>query len=369
MYERFTDRARQLMQFANQEAQRLNHEFIATEHLLLGLIKVANGTAVSVLHGMGVQLPTVRRETERLVDEGPPMVTMGKLPQTPRSKKVIEYAMEEARNLNHNYVGTEHLLLGMLREQEGIAAQILMNFGVRLEETREAVIAELDPRSEEPPREAAPEAEPVQSPVDDPPLPPRVFHHVRLVLVRRPIKPTGWFAWLKQPQFEMVPLVMDRVRATVRVRSAPFTPAIGTDVNSVIARANEFAKAHKREYVSPAELLFGIVATADGVLGRVFRMCGLTPERVAEAIRAVVPDGHAEIFMTSLPGTPNGRAVWETANRNAQSDHCEKPSVLHLLEAVLDSDDLDLSEVWGKLQIPKASLQARVREMAADQYA
>src|SRR6188472_2296847 len=140
MYERFTDRARKVMQLANQEAQRFNHEYIGTEHVLLGLIKEGSGVAANVLKNLDVDLRKIRLEVEKLVQSGPDMVTMGKLPQTPRAKKVIEYSMEEARNLNHNYVGTEHLLLGLLREQEGVAAQVLMNLNLKLEEVREEVL-------------------------------------------------------------------------------------------------------------------------------------------------------------------------------------------------------------------------------------
>jgi len=140
MYEKFTDRARKVMQLANQEAQRLNHEYVGTEHILLGLVKEGSGVAANVLKNLDVDLQKIRREVERLVSSGNEMVTMGKLPLTPRAKKVVEYAIEEARNLNHNYVGTEHLLLGLLREQEGVAAQVLMQLGLKLDEVREEVL-------------------------------------------------------------------------------------------------------------------------------------------------------------------------------------------------------------------------------------
>ncbi|MBK9119481.1 MAG: ATP-dependent Clp protease ATP-binding subunit [Phycisphaerales bacterium] len=140
MFERFTDRARKVMALANQEAQRFNHEYIGTEHILLGLVKEGSGVGANVLKNLSVDLRKVRLEVEKLVRSGPEMVTMGRLPQTPRAKRVIEYAIEEARNLNHNYVGTEHLLLGLLREQDGVAAQVLMNLGLKLDDVREEVL-------------------------------------------------------------------------------------------------------------------------------------------------------------------------------------------------------------------------------------
>jgi len=140
MFERFTDRARKVMALANQEAQRFNHEHIGTEHILLGLVKEGSGVGANVLKNLDVDIKKLRLEIEKLVKSGPDMVTMGKLPQTPKAKKVIEYAIEEARSLNHNYVGTEHILLGLLREAEGIAAQVLMNLGLKLEDVRQEVL-------------------------------------------------------------------------------------------------------------------------------------------------------------------------------------------------------------------------------------
>lgn len=142
MFERFTDRARKVMQLANQEAQRFNHEYIGTEHVLLGLVKEGSGVAANVLKNLDVDLRKIRVEVERIVQPGAggDQVMIGRLPHTPRAKKVIEYSIEEARNLNHSYVGTEHLLLGLLREQEGVAAQVLMNLGLKLEDVREEVL-------------------------------------------------------------------------------------------------------------------------------------------------------------------------------------------------------------------------------------
>lgn len=140
MYERFTDRARKVMQLANEEAQRFNHEYIGTEHILLGLCREGSGVAANTLRCLDVDLHKVRREVEKLIEHGPEMVTMGKLPQTPKAKKVIQHAMEAARELNHDYVGTEHLLLGLLDDSEATAVQVLMNLGLTLNSVREEVL-------------------------------------------------------------------------------------------------------------------------------------------------------------------------------------------------------------------------------------
>lgn len=148
MFERFTDRSRKVMALANQEAQRFNHEYIGTEHILLGLAKEGSGVGANVLKNLDIDLRKIRLEVEKIVKPGPETVTMGKLPQTPRAKKVIEYAIDEARSLNHNYVGTEHLLLGLCRESDGVAGDVLRNLEVSVEEVRAEVEALLGEEKE-----------------------------------------------------------------------------------------------------------------------------------------------------------------------------------------------------------------------------
>jgi ATP-dependent Clp protease ATP-binding subunit ClpA len=140
MYERFTDRARKVLHLANEEAQRFNHDYIGTEHILLGLIKEGSGVAANVLKNLRVGLRRIRLEVERIVQPGPDMVSMGKQPMTPRAKKVVEYSKEEAGKLNHNYVGTEHLLLGLIREDGGVAGQVLLNLGLSVATIRDEIL-------------------------------------------------------------------------------------------------------------------------------------------------------------------------------------------------------------------------------------
>ena len=140
MFDKFTDRARKVMVLAREEAKRFNHEYIGTEHILLGLVKEGSGVAANVLQNLDIDLKKIRMEVEKIVQAGPDLVSVGQLPFTPRVKKVLEYAVEEARSMGHNYIGTEHQLLGLLREQEGVAAQVLLNLGIKLEDVREEVI-------------------------------------------------------------------------------------------------------------------------------------------------------------------------------------------------------------------------------------
>ncbi|MEQ1850446.1 MAG: ATP-dependent Clp protease ATP-binding subunit [Chthoniobacteraceae bacterium] len=141
----FTPRAQQVLALARKEADRFNHNYVGTEHLLLGLIKLGQGVAVNVLQKMGLDLETVRMEVEKQVGSGPDQKMVGNIPYTPRVKKVLALAGKEAKALNHSYVGTEHILLGLLREGEGVAARVLKNLEVDIERTRNEILKELDP--------------------------------------------------------------------------------------------------------------------------------------------------------------------------------------------------------------------------------
>src|SRR6185436_2709118 len=141
----FTPRAQQVLALARKEADRFNHNFVGTEHLLLGLIKLGQGVAVNVLQKLGLDLETVRMEVEKQVGTGPDQKMIGNIPYTPRVKKVLALASKEAKALNHTYVGTEHILLGLLREGDGVAARVLKNLDCDIEQTRQEILKELDP--------------------------------------------------------------------------------------------------------------------------------------------------------------------------------------------------------------------------------
>src|SRR4051812_46807549 len=132
----FTDRVRKVLAMAREEAIRLQHDYVGTEHILLGLIREGEGVAAAVLNNLAVDLEQVQEKVEESVRRGKATIALGELPYTSRAKKVLEFAMAEARELNHSYVGTEHLLLGLLREEKGIAAEVLGQLGVSLEDAR-----------------------------------------------------------------------------------------------------------------------------------------------------------------------------------------------------------------------------------------
>ena len=139
MFERFTDRARRVMVLAQEEARLLNHNYIGTEHLLLGLIHEGEGVAAQALESLGVSLPAVRQQVEEIIGRGQ-QASSGRIPFTPRAKKVLELSRREALAMGHNYVGTEHILLGLLREGDGVAAQVLVRMGADLNRVRQQVI-------------------------------------------------------------------------------------------------------------------------------------------------------------------------------------------------------------------------------------
>lgn len=141
MYERFTDESRKVFQLANQIAQKLNHEFIGTEHLLLGLIKEnSGGIVVNILRSLEVSLNRLEDYILKIIQPGSDLIVMGRPPQTPKAKNVIQYAIESARELKHNYVGTENILLGLLREEGGIASQVLRESGLDYQKVKVEIL-------------------------------------------------------------------------------------------------------------------------------------------------------------------------------------------------------------------------------------
>lgn len=150
MFEKFTDRARKTLALANQAAQTHRHEYIGTEHILIGLCKEGGGIAVNALKKLGIKAEKLILDVSGLMKDGPDIVTMGKLPQTPRAKRCVELAIQAARDLNHSYVGTEHLLLGLLDEKDGLAAQVLASNGVTRENITEEILELIGAGTDEP---------------------------------------------------------------------------------------------------------------------------------------------------------------------------------------------------------------------------
>jgi len=278
MYERFTDRARKAMQLANQEAKRLHHEYIGTEHILLGLIKEGTGGAAIVLNNLDLDLKKIRQEVEKIVQSGPDIVTIGKLPQTPRARKAIQYSIDEARNLKHNYMDTEHLLLGLLREQEGVAAQVLMNLGLTLEKVREEVLALLGHHME--PADCKPEPTAPEAP---------------------------------RPVYE---LFTDRARKVMQL-------------------ANQEAQRLNHEYIGTEHILLGLIKEGSGVAANVLKNLDVDLKKIRLEVEKILHLGPHMPTIAKLPMTLMAKNVLEYSIEEARNLNHNYVGTEHLLLGLL----------------------------------
>jgi ATP-dependent Clp protease ATP-binding subunit ClpA len=225
-FDKFTERARRVLSLAQEEAQRFQHNYIGTEHLLLGLVREGDGIAAKVLSNLGVELYRVRNAVEFIIGRGDRIV-LGEIGLTPRAKKVIELAVDEARRLNHHYIGTEHLLLGLVREGSGIAAGVLESLGVNLEKVRTQTIQVLSQSGAAQMMEAA----------------------------------------------------------------AISTPSQTEAVKKVLSLAQEESQFYQHDYVGTEHLLLGLVREDDGVAAKVLGKLGAEPEKVRSAVELIVKRG------------------------------------------------------------------------------
>ncbi len=225
-FDKFTERARRVLSLAQEEAQRFQHNYIGTEHLLLGLVREGDGIAAKVLSNLGVELYRVRNAVEFIIGRGDRIV-LGEIGLTPRAKKVIELAVDEARRLSHHYIGTEHLLLGLVREGSGIAAGVLESLGVNLEKVRTQTIQVLSQSGAAQMMEAA----------------------------------------------------------------AISTPSQTEAVKKVLSLAQEESQFYQHDYVGTEHLLLGLVREGDGVAAKVLGKLGAEQEKVRSAVELIVKRG------------------------------------------------------------------------------
>jgi len=277
-FEKFTERARKVFSLAQEEAQRLNHNYIGTEHLLLGLIREGDGIAARVLTNLGVQLPEVRQAVSDSIGEGKGEVT-GDPGLTPRAKKVIELSMDEARRLNNHYIGTEHLLLGLVREEEGVAAGVLEKMGVSLGIARQQVmqvVSRSQSYQQSPPRKPA---EPVTGPA--------------------------------MSTNEMLDKFTERAR-------------------TVFELAHEEAARFNHNYIGTEHLLLGLVREGDGIAARVLANLGVQLTKVRSAVEFII--GHGDGLIVGQPGlTPRSRRVIELSMDEARRLNNHYIGTEHLL--------------------------------------
>jgi ATP-dependent Clp protease ATP-binding subunit ClpC len=243
MYERFTDRARKVIQLANQEAQRYNHEYIAPEHILLGLVKEGNGVGCLAIKNLDGDLRQLRLETEKMLQSGPDMITMGKLPMTPRAKKVIEISLELRRKFAHDHVGTEHLLLALLRVEESIAFDVFQKIGILFDSAEKTVLTILA---------STPESE-------EHPLSKRIAYQKHV----------------KRKKERHRKLRSRRAEKRAKKKHAPKAPSAYeryTDrARKVLQLANQEAQRFNHEYIGTEHILLGLVKEGTGVASNVLK--------------------------------------------------------------------------------------------------
>jgi ATP-dependent Clp protease ATP-binding subunit ClpA len=258
MFERFTDRARRVVVLAQEEARMLNHNYIGTEHLLLGLAHEGEGVAAKTLESLGISLATIRQQVEEIIGKGV-QAPAGHIPFTPRAKTVLELSLREALQLDHNYIGTEHILLGLIREGEGVAAQVLVRLGADLDRVRLRVIKLLEAYSAKEPS-AAREGDP-------------------------------------GPATSMFDRFTDRSRR-------------------VVVLAQEEARMLNHNYIGTEHILLGLIHEGDGVAARALESLGISLEAVRQQVEAIIGQG-AQTPTGHLPFTPRARKVLELSLREA----------------------------------------------------
>src|SRR5437016_426233 len=286
----FTPRAQQVLALARKEADRFNHNFVGTEHLLLGLIKLGQGVAVNVLQKLGLDLETVRMEVEKQVGTGPDQKMIGNIPYTPRVKKVLALAVKEAKTLNHSYVGTEHILLGLLREGDGVAARVLKNLDFHIEQTRQEILKELDPKQD------------VSS---------------RLSL-RPSMAPSTW-----------VPA--DSAEQSM----SNFTPR----AQQVLALARKEAERFNHNFVATEHLLLGLIRLGQGVAVNVLQKLGLDLETVRMEVEKQVGVGPDQKMLGNIPYTPRVKKVLVLATKEARALNHTYVGTEHILLGLLREGD------------------------------
>jgi predicted dehydrogenase len=300
----FTPRAQQVLALARKEADWFNHNFVGTEHIFLGLIALGQGVAVNVLRKLGLELETVRAEVEKQIGTGPDQKLTGNIPYTPRVKKVLALASKEAKNLNHTYVGTEHILLGLLREGDGVAARVLQNLDINIEETRQEILRELGPNFAAMPRN-------------------RVTNDVTK----------------RDTSREAVSKPSDS--------AAPVAPEFTPRAQQVLALARKEAVRLNHAFVGAEHLLFGIAALGNGVAGNILLKHGLDLENVRTAVEKQVGPGMIlQKVAENIPYTPPVKRVLARASKEAKKLSHTFIGTEHILLGLLREEDGGVPQIF-----------------------
>jgi len=354
VYEHFSDHARKVMHLANLEAQRLNHDYVGTEHILLGLVKEGNGLAATVLGNLGLELRIIRLEVERSVGAGPDRITQNKLPQTPRVAKVIEHARDEARNLNQEYVGTEHLLLGLLREEEGVAAQVLKALGVGLALVRRALdaVATVEQVASQPATGAAAPAvaEDLDAEIE------------RLTRAKEGALAVGDYEKAAQLLGQANELkeqrglaerwdVLDTPPTATLVAPEPTSAEVVLyerftgQARRVMLLAHREAHRFSHDYLGTEHVLLGVLQENFGSIGRLLAAFAVDIVQVRQEIEKTVRQGATATVGARLPLTPPCRRALQFAREEAARLRHDNVGPEHLLLGLLHEPDSEATQV------------------------
>jgi predicted dehydrogenase len=306
----FTPRAQQALALARKEADRLNHHFVGTEHVLLGLIKLGQGTAVNVLQKFGLDLETVRLEVRKQIGTDPEQKMIGNIPYTPRVKKVLALAANEAKDLNHTYIGTEHILLGLVREGDGVAARVLKSLDVDIEQTRQEILRELDPDF------------------------------------------GGATKNLSEAREAFNELVSKATISTSPLAGEEATPNFTPRAQRVLALARGEANRLNHPVVAAEHLLFGIMALGNGVGANVRARLGLELEKVRAAVeKQLGPGAILQKVTGNIPYTPGAKRVLARAGKEARELSHSYVGTEHIFLGLLREEDGGVLQIFKNLGV------------------
>ena len=344
-FDKFTERARKVLSYAQEEAQRFQHNYIGTEHLLLGLVREGEGVAAKVLGNLGVELNKVRSAVEFIIGRGDRIV-LGEIGLTPRAKKVIELAVDEARRLNHHYIGTEHLLLGLVREGEGIAAGVLVSMGVNLEKVRTQTIQVLglpgeSQKIEEPRTGSAPqlmiellkEAQNVIASIvqeKEQALQQKDYEQAadlgkREKKLRDSILKLETF-WHLQAGFPQSHYTQSEIQIVEEEDLDIFT----VQLLRVLSRSREEAQYFKHNYIGTEHLLLALVQESKGVTTEILDNLEINTSEVRETIEGIIDSGD-RFSSEEIAFTPRAKKVIELAKDEARNMKHHYLGIEHLL--------------------------------------
>src|SRR6266487_3359840 len=339
-FDKFTERARKVLSLAQEEAQRFQHNYIGTEHLLLGLVREGEGVAAKVLANLGVELNKVRSAVEFIIGRGDRIV-LGEIGLTPRAKKVIELAVDEARRLNHHYIGTEHLLLGLVREGEGIAAGVLESLGVNLELVQQLMIELLN------------EAQKVLASVmqeKEQALQQKEYERAaelgkREKNLRVSISKLETF-WHLQPGFTQKHYTESEIGIVEDDTLDIFT----VQLLRVLSRSREEAQHFQHNYIGTEHLLLALIHESKGVAAEVLGNLEIDTNVVRETIEAIMDHGD-RVLLEEIGFTPRAKKVIELAKDEAQSMKHHYVGIEHLLLGLVREGEGIAAEVLDRMGV------------------